>query len=132
MLDMTNKAVSKWEMGRRRHGNPVVLRIRTENILMQSNVAVFRFYSVRDGKMIILKGRYWLEICNEKYYNPKECFQNEIDGFWIAFLYRNIQNANNDIENIVKKLVLSESFKAAKISLPYFDRLIVFTSCDQL
>lgn len=81
--------------------------------------------------MIILRGKYWLEICNEKYYDPKKCFQNEIDGFWVAFLYGNIQTPNNDIVNILKGLVLKESFKAVKIGLPHFDRLIVFTSCDK-
>lgn len=81
--------------------------------------------------MIVFKGQYWLEICNEKYYNPKKLFQNEIDGFWVAFLYGNIQNKNADIVNILKELVFKESFKAVKVGLPYFDRLIVFTSCDK-
>lgn len=81
--------------------------------------------------MIVLKGQYWLEICNEEYYDPKKCFQYEIDGFWVAFLYGNIQTPNADIVNILKELVLNKSFKAIKIGLPYFDRLIIFTSCDK-
>lgn len=81
--------------------------------------------------MIVLKGQYWLEICNEEYYDPKNCFQYEIDGFWVAFLYGNIQTPNADIVNILKELVLNKSFKAIKIGLPYFDRLIIFTSCDK-
>jgi len=81
--------------------------------------------------MIISKGQYWLEICNEKYYDPKKNFQYEIDGFWVAFLYKNIQTPDANIVNIMKKLVLDEKFKAVKIGLPYFDRLIIFTSCDK-
>ena len=81
--------------------------------------------------MIVVKNQYWMEICNERYYDPNKCFQNEIDGFWVAFLYGNIQIPNNNIVNILKELVLNENFKAVKIGLPYFDRLIVFTSCDK-
>lgn len=81
--------------------------------------------------MVILKGKHWLEICDENYYDPRICYQNEIDGFWVAFLYENIQIPNANIESIVKKLVLDHFFKAAKLALPYYDRLIVFTSCDK-
>lgn len=81
--------------------------------------------------MIVFKGEYWLEICNEEYYNPKNLSQDKIDGFWVAYLYNNIQFQNNSIENTIKKLVLNRSIKAAKLGLPYFERLIVFTSCDK-
>lgn len=81
--------------------------------------------------MVIRKGKHWLEICDENYYDPRICYQNEIDGFWVAFLYENIQIPNANIESIVKKLVLDHCFKAAKLALPYYDRLIVFTSCDK-
>ena len=37
--------------------------------------------------MIVYKGQYWLEICNEEYYNPKNLYQEDIDGFWVAYLY---------------------------------------------
>lgn len=81
--------------------------------------------------MIVYKGQYWLEICNEEYYNPKNLYQEDIDGFWVAYLYRNIQFQNSDIENTIKRLVLNKSIKAAKLGMPYFERLIVFTSCDK-
>lgn len=81
--------------------------------------------------MIIFRNKYWLDICNEDYYNPKYFYENEIDGFWVCFLYANIKSTNNEIEKIVKKLVLNNTFKSARIGLPYYDRLIVFTSCDK-
>ena len=70
--------------------------------------------------MVIRKGKHWLEICDENYYDPRICYQNEIDGFWVAFLYVNIQMPNANIESIVKKLVLDHCFKAAKLALPYY------------
>ena len=84
-------------------------------------------------KMVVKKNKYWLEIANEEYYNPTIMYlnKNEIEGFWVLFLYENIVTPNTKIENIVKKLVLKGAFKAVKIGLPYFDRLIVFTSCDK-
>lgn len=83
--------------------------------------------------MIIVRNKYWSEIANEQYYNPKEFYMDkkEIEGFWELFLYENILVANKEIENKVKTLVANKSFKAAKLELPYFDRLIVYTSCDK-
>jgi len=83
--------------------------------------------------MVIAKNKYWLEIANEQYYNPKNMYlnKNEIHGFWVLFLYENILIPNYKIENTIRNLVFNGSFKAAKLGLPYFDRLIVFTSCDK-
>lgn len=82
--------------------------------------------------MIVMNGQGWLEICNERFYNPKECFMEGIDGFWVAYLYGNIQFPDSNIVNNLKRLVFDESFKAVKIGLPNYDRLIVYTSCDKL
>lgn len=83
--------------------------------------------------MVIKRNKYWLEIANEEYYNPRNMYlnKNEIEGFWVLFLYENILISNKEIEKVVKKLVYNGSFKAAKLGVPYFDRLIVFTSCDK-
>lgn len=81
--------------------------------------------------MHILKNKYWLDIYDKEYYDPKRFYQNKIDGFWVTFLYGNIQKQNPDLESVVKELVLRKKFKAARLGLPYFDRLIVFTSCDK-
>lgn len=81
--------------------------------------------------MHISKSKYWLDIYDKEFYDPKRFYQRKIDGFWVAFLYGNIQKYNSNIENIVQKLVIDKKFKAARLGLPYFDRLIVFTSCDK-
>lgn len=81
--------------------------------------------------MHILRNKYWLDIYDKEYYDPKRFFQRKIDGFWVAFLYGNIQKHNSNLEGIVQKLVIEKKFKAARLGLPYFDRLIVFTSCDK-
>ncbi len=81
--------------------------------------------------MRIQKNKYCLELYNEEYYDPKRFYQREIDGFWVAFLYGNIQKYNYNLEKIIEKLVINKSFKAARLGLPYFDRLIVFTSCEK-
>ncbi len=81
--------------------------------------------------MHILKSKYWLDIYNKEYYDPKRFYQKGIDGFWVAFLYGNIERYDPNLESIVQKLVIDKIFKAVRLGLPYFDRLIVFTSCDK-
>lgn len=81
--------------------------------------------------MHIMKSKYWLDIYDKKYYDPARFYQKDINGFWIAFLYGNIQKFNPDLEGIIQKLVIEKKFKAARLGLPHFDRLIVFTSCDK-
>lgn len=82
--------------------------------------------------MHILRSKYWIDIYDKEYYDPRGCFQRKIDGFWVVFLYGNIQKFNSNLEDIVQKLVIDKKIKAARFGLPYFDRLIVFTSCNPI
>jgi len=77
------------------------------------------------------KTKNWLDFYNKEYYDPKRFYQNEIDGFWVVFLYNNIYKLNINLEYIIQRLVIDKKFKAARLGLPLFDRLIVFTSCDK-
>ncbi len=81
--------------------------------------------------MHILKSKHWLDIYNKEYFDPKRFYQRGIDGFWVAFLYGNIRKCDPNLKDIVQKFVIDKKFKAARLGLPYFDRLVVFTSCEK-
>lgn len=54
------------------------------------------------------------------------------DGFWVLFIRNNVDLDANQKKSFIKhvqKFMLEEQISAAKIALPYYDRLIIFTSC---
>ncbi len=58
----------------------------------------------------------------------------DYDGYWVAFLRRNIRldkKGRDDFETQVWNFLESTRIHKARISTPYYDRLIVFTTCKK-
>ena len=75
------------------------------------------------------KSKYWVDIWDD--------MQEEgidYDGYWVAFLRRNIRKDDGEkkiFEDKVWGFLEETGLPGARISLPYYDRLIVFTTCDK-
>ena len=83
----------------------------------------------RMGEIIttVKKTKYWIDIYRE---NEKSAY---LDGFWTAFLRRNI--SKTDLErtqfiDCVVRVVNKYDLPRIRISQPYCDRMVVFTNCD--
>ncbi len=81
--------------------------------------------------------QYWIDLyddtralrCNFFF---QELFKEQVDGFWVVFLRENIwKDTKSKIEfvNSVILFMIQNEIPYAKIASPYYDRLIIFTSC---
>ncbi len=75
------------------------------------------------------KSKYWIDI-----YDSKFGENMDHDGFWVAFLRRNIKNSqrkNKIFVDRINQFLFENKLIHIRIGLPYYDRLIVFTTCDK-
>ncbi len=76
---------------------------------------------------------YWIDLCDNIERHSTE-FLEQFDGFWVVFIRKNILNnsvSQHEFEDKINTFMQMENVKYCKISLPYLDRLLVFTSCEQ-
>lgn len=76
---------------------------------------------------------YWIDLCDNIERHSTE-FLKQFDGFWVVFIRNHILNRSinqQEFEEKVNIFMQLENVKYCKISLPYLDRLLVFTSCEK-
>ena len=74
------------------------------------------------------KNKYWLTF---EAAGHCEC-PYEGDGFWMAFIRKNITRIDAAFPERVKRFLVQYEIEKARLSLPLYDRLLVFTGCDKL
>lgn len=82
--------------------------------------------------------KYWLDFYDDinalGITNYAGLFEENPDGFWVVFLDKNIYYDENKKNSFVEQIILfmyKYNIPFLKVSLPYYDRIIVFTSCSR-
>lgn len=78
--------------------------------------------------------RVWIDLYDNNKIEEIREMSNALSGFWVIFLRKNIGKNENELQAFVEEVIIVMNMydiNFAKISLPYYDRLIVFTTSSK-